>query len=185
MAYFKLCYIDYNVPLEDVVTAVRLELNGPGAELVYRAVHKKIRELHNLNVPRNLVYDVMHHIDPAALARRGPVGRPRRGRRKEQFTSKGPNWTMSLDGHDKLCGHQKYTFPLCIYGALDTFSSYVHFLKIWTTNNDPNVIGRFYLEHLITTKKMPSRLRVDHGTETGTMTTIHCYLRNLHGDLDD
>ena len=27
---------------------------------------------------------------------------------------------MSLDGHDKLCGYKKATFPLCIYGGMDT-----------------------------------------------------------------
>ena len=26
---------------------------------------------------------------------------------------------------------------------------------------------------------------MDKGTETGVMATIHCYLRSLHGDVDD
>ena len=32
---------------------------------------------------------------------------------------------------------------------------------------------------------LPSRIRMDHGTETGVMITIHCYLRSQYGDLDD
>jgi len=32
---------------------------------------------------------------------------------------------------------------------------------------------------------LPSRIRVDRGTETGVMATIHCYLRAQHGDLED
>ena len=51
---------------------------------------------------------------------------------------------MSLDGHDKLCGYQKSMFPLCIYGGQDTYSSRINFLRIWTSNNNPKIIGRFY-----------------------------------------
>lgn len=32
---------------------------------------------------------------------------------------------------------------------------------------------------------LPSRLRVDKGTETGIMATMHCCLREQHGDLED
>lgn len=55
---------------------------------------------------------------------------------------------MSLDGHDKLCGYQKAMFPLCIYGGQDTYSSRINFLRIWTSNNNPKIIGRFYLDYL-------------------------------------
>ena len=55
---------------------------------------------------------------------------------------------MSLDGHDKLCGYQKSMFPLCIYGGKDTYSSRINFLRISTSNNNPKIIGRFYLDYL-------------------------------------
>lgn len=55
---------------------------------------------------------------------------------------------MSLDGHDKMCGFENSTFPLSIYGGQDTFSGRMNFLKIWTTNSHPKIIGRFYLEYL-------------------------------------
>ena len=64
------------------------------------------------------------------------------------FHCKGSDWILSIDGHDKLCGYQKATFPLCIYEGLDTYSGKMHFLRIWTSNNDPLVTGLFYLEHL-------------------------------------
>lgn len=32
---------------------------------------------------------------------------------------------------------------------------------------------------------LPHRIRIDKGTETGVMTTIHCYLRDKVGDVDD
>ena len=59
---------------------------------------------------------------------------------------------MSLDGHDKMCGYQKSMLPLCIYGAQDTYSGRIQFLRIWTSNNDPNIIGRFYLDYLFESK---------------------------------
>ena len=59
------------------------------------------------------------------------------------FLFQGSDSTMSLDGHDKRCGFQNSMFPLCIYGAQDTFSSRIQFLRIWLSNNNPQIIGRF------------------------------------------
>ena len=39
-------------------------------------------------------------------------------------------------------------FPLCIEGGLHTFSGKVHFLRIWTSNNNPRIIGRMYADYL-------------------------------------
>ena len=39
-------------------TAVQKELQGPGKLLGYRGVQQKVRDLHGLNVPRDLVYAV-------------------------------------------------------------------------------------------------------------------------------
>ncbi|XP_028414879.1 uncharacterized protein LOC114537959 [Dendronephthya gigantea] len=92
---------------------------------------------------------------------------------------------MSLDGHDKLCGYQKSMFPLCIYGGQDAFSSRVNFLRVWTTNNDPQVIGRFYFDYLYEHRVLPKIIRIDKGTETGVMATIHCFLHDRIGDLEN
>ena len=47
-----------------------------------------------------------------------------------------------------MAGHQKNKYPLAIHGAYDTFSGYVLYLKVWTSNNDPRVIGKFYLDYI-------------------------------------
>ncbi len=57
-------YIEYDTDINDVTRAVEKEMNGPGRFLGYRALHKKIREVHTLNVPRNVVYDVMADVNP-------------------------------------------------------------------------------------------------------------------------
>jgi len=73
--------------VEEVKRAVLKEMDGLGRLLGYRALHKKIRELHGLNVPRNLVYNMMADVNPKGLEERGGVGQPKRARRKTAFTS--------------------------------------------------------------------------------------------------
>ena len=68
-------------------------------------------------------------------------------------------------------------FPPWIYGCIDTATRKMLWLRIWVTNSDPNIIGRWYLEHLYETRVMPSFIRVDKGTETGVMATMHAFLR--------
>lgn len=75
-----------------------------------------------------------------------------------------------------------YTFPLAVYGLQDAFSGYILYLKLWTSNSDPKLIGRWYLEHLYQTRVIGENLRLDKGTETGQMATIHACLRQTHGD---
>ena len=70
----------YDIEIEDVENAVRDEMEGPGQLLGYRAMQRKVREKHQLHVPRNLVYDVMTMVDPEGLERRGNVGKKKRRR---------------------------------------------------------------------------------------------------------
>ena len=51
--YFDIKYIEYEIELDDLEESVRKEMNGPGNLLGYRALHKKIREVHGQKVPRN------------------------------------------------------------------------------------------------------------------------------------
>ena len=70
----------FDTDIEEVETAVREEIEGPGQLLGYRAMHKKLREQHNLAVPRDLVHDVMGLVDPEGLQCRGDVGKKKRRR---------------------------------------------------------------------------------------------------------
>ena len=181
LRHFNIYYNREDVPDDEVKLAVEKELEGPGKLLGYRAMHKKIRQEHGLNVPRDQVYACMRELDPDGLEARGAVGGKRK-KRKGHFTTKGPNWVHSLDGHDKLMGYQNSTFPLAIYGCIDTASRKLLWLKVWVTNSDPKIIGKWYLEYLEETKLMSAMLRLDKGTETGTMATMHSYLRRNHDD---
>ena len=181
MRYFNIFYHDKNVPLNAVKGAVKGELNGTGKLLGYRAMHLKVRQKNGLNVTRDQVYDVMTDIDLEGLRQRQP--RFKRKKEKGTFTAVGPNWVVSLDGHDKLMGFQKSTFPLAIYGCIDTASQKILFLKVWTSNNNPIFVGRWYFEYLYKRKILPNYIRIDKGTETATLSTMHAYLSSLQTDV--
>ena len=180
---YRIRYIDHNVTIDEVRTAVREELDGPGHLLGYRAMMQKIRQQHDLKIPRHLVHTVMQELDEEGLHNRQPGAKKRKPR--EHFVTVGPNWTYSMDGHDKLMGFQNSTFPLAIYGAIDTASRKILMLKIWTTNSEPVLVGKWYLDLLHANKVLPHHIRIDKGTETTAMATIHAYLRGQQGDLDD
>lgn len=84
---------------------------------------------------------------------------------------------FSVDGHDKLMGFQNSTFPLAVYGCIDTASRKIMWLRVWTTNSKPNIIGLYYLEYLYGTRKLPVYIRMDRGTETITMAAMHAFLK--------
>ena len=55
------------------------------------------------------VYDVMWDADAQTIEARNVNKKKKKP--KKQFTSDGPNWTLSLDGQDKMIGFQNCTFP--------------------------------------------------------------------------
>lgn len=85
--HFGIRYTDYSVDIDEVREAVEKEMRGPGRLLGYRSLHKKVREVHGLKVPRNLVYDVMADVYPEGLEERGGVGTPKHPKRTGTFAS--------------------------------------------------------------------------------------------------
>ena len=140
LRYFDIRYTDTDVSVDEVEEAVTREMDGPGRLLGYRAMQNKLRQVHNLRVPRDLVHAVMFNVNPEALEERAPCFKKKK--KKGHFTSRGTNWVHSLDGHDKLMGYQNNTFPIAVYGCIDTCSRKLLWVKVWMANNDPNVIGQ-------------------------------------------
>ena len=86
MQYCGIQFTDHDVEVNEVEDAVKKEISGPGKLLGYRAMHKEIREIQGLQVPRDLVYAVMTKVDPDGLEERG-VGETKRPRRDKAFVS--------------------------------------------------------------------------------------------------
>ena len=72
LSYFNIHRNDKSVSVEDVKSAINKELMGPGRLLGYRAMHLKIKNIHGLNVPRDLVYAAMTDLDSDGLKMRQP-----------------------------------------------------------------------------------------------------------------
>ena len=106
--------------MDQVEASMKYEMEGTGKLLGYRAMQKKLRQVHDLFVPRDLVHAVMYNVDPTALEERVPQFKQKK--RKGHFISKGTDWVHCLDGHDKRMGYQNSTFPLAVYGCIDTCS---------------------------------------------------------------
>ena len=83
-----------DVTFEEVKSAVRKELDGPGELLGYRTMHNKIRQEYLLNVSRNLVHAVMFDLDPEGLEARCPT--VKKEKTKGHFSTKGTNWVHSM-----------------------------------------------------------------------------------------
>ena len=85
--HFGITFTDYSVDVDNIKEVVEKEIKGPGKLLGYRSLHKKVREVHGLNVPRNLVYNVMMDVNPEGLEERRGVGMTKRPKRTGSFTS--------------------------------------------------------------------------------------------------
>ena len=168
-----------NASVQEVKDVVKKKLDGTGRLLGYGAMHRKVRQVRDLNVPRDLVHAAMYDVDPKGLKARGPVGK-KKTNPKGSFTTKGPYWVHSFDSHDKQMGYQNSTFPLAVYGCIDSACRKLFWVRVWVTNIDLKVISRWYLEYLYEARIMPSMMRLDRGKETGAMATIHACLQRNH-----
>ena len=105
----------------------------------------------------------MYDIDPDALAENNL----RRRKTKGNFTSRGPNWVHSLDGHDKLIGYQNSTLPIAVYGCIDTCSQKMFWAK--------------FCVYLYKARTTASKLRLDKGSETVSFNVL--LSRQHNGDM--
>ena len=112
---------------------------GPGRLLGYRAMHLKIKNIYGLNVPQRLVYTAMTDFDSDGLKMR-QLGN-KKPKEKGSFISAGSDWVMSLDGHEKLMGFHNNTVPIVIYGAIDTASKNLLWIKFLVTNRIPGLVA--------------------------------------------
>ncbi|XP_033728940.1 uncharacterized protein LOC117318048 [Pecten maximus] len=133
---------------------------------------RRLLTRHGIVVPRTVVSDVLRNLDPEGVSRR----------RRHQFSrrihiNKGPNYLIHIDGYDKL---KRYGFP--IHGAICGFSRRILWLKIANTNNNPKIIGTFFLEYLNEIKGVPRCVRMDGGTENILVEDMQKSFRWEHED---
>ena len=167
LKFYKIYRHDKNVTVDEVTDTTKKYCQAPGQWLGYRPMCHKIRHVHGLNVTMDQVYAVMTHIYPEDLENRKPILKKKKT--KSTFSSVGPNWVLSMDGHDKLMGYQTSTFPLAVYWCMDTAIQKLLFIWAWTSNNSPVYPGRWYFEYFYESKTLPDHRRSDKGSEATIM----------------
>ena len=140
--------------LQATLNAVSDELKETGQCLGYRAMWKRLASKQHY-VPKELVRHVLKVLDSNGVERR-----KRRILKRRQYVNPGPNFVWHIDGYDKL---KPYGFP--IHGGIDGFSRKILWLTVGITNNNPNVIGIYFIDAMMQTKCVPCLVRSDKGTE--------------------
>ena len=154
-----------------VINRIMYEIAGSGRDLGYRSMQARLR-LSGINVDRESVRIILAALDPEGVASR----RHRRLRRRE-YVTKGPNYLYHVDGWDKL-----KRYGLCVHGCIDGFSRRILWLKASSTNNDPFVVCKYYVENSLLLNGIPCIVRADRGTENVCMELMQTLLRSENGD---
>ena len=110
---------------------------------------------------------LLRRLDPAGVAER-----KRHKLKRRKYSSPGPNYCWHVDGNDKL---KHFGFP--IHGAVDGYSHRVMWLYVDTTNNDPKVMARYFVDCVEEVKGCPSLVRTDCGTENVVIAGVQSFLR--------
>ena len=80
--------------------------------------------------------------------------------KRRKYNSPGPNYCWHVDGNEKL-----KPFDFLIHGAVDGYSRTVLWLYVDTTNNDPKIIARYFVDCVEEVGGCPSLVRTDCETE--------------------
>jgi hypothetical protein len=158
----KTRHVSYNI--QEVRQEIINNLNGPGCSGGYRS-HWHTLRLKGIQVPRRVVEGLCRELDPLGCEERKAHRLKRR-----QYKNPGPNYAWHTDGYDKL---KPYGFP--IHGCIDGFSRKLMWLKVSRTNNDPEVVGGFYLQAVADEGGCPVILRTDLGTENTVIAAVQSY----------
>ena len=156
---------DYDVG--QIRAAIENILDGYGSIQGYRAVWHTL-QLKGLRVPRIVVQEILREIDPE-----GTQLRKAHRLKRRVYHNPGPNYAWHCDGYDKL---KPFGFP--IHGCVDGWSRKVLWLHVARSNNQPDIIAKFYLDAVEKFGGCPVDLVTDLGTENGTIAAIQAFFRD-------
>ncbi|PFX12696.1 hypothetical protein AWC38_SpisGene23301 [Stylophora pistillata] len=162
-----------NKPLDELKRIIERELGGSGCFVGYRRVWARLRK-EGYMVKRITVMKLLRELDPE-----GVESRKKKRLRRRIYHAKGPNFVWHIDGYDKL---KPYGF--CVHGAIVGFSRRLIWLEVGPTNNNPEVITKFYLDAVKQVGGLPRKVRSDDGTENSMVAAVHTFLRSSHSDED-
>jgi len=166
---------------KDIVEVLKIRL---GIELSERHL-KRLLKAHGLrrraydevylaghHVRRDVVQMICRALDPTGVELR----RRHRLTRRQYFAA-GPDFIWHLDGYDKL-----KPYGVCISGCIDGFSRRIVWLEASSSNNDPQLIGMYYLNAVAERSGCPTIVRGDFGTENVVVRDMQTFLRRNSTD---
>ncbi|XP_069114890.1 uncharacterized protein [Argopecten irradians] len=157
-----------------VTDFIRSELQSSGKLHGYRWMHQKLLN-NGLKVRKEDVRKVLQIMDPA-----GCVFRRRRRLYRRTYFAAGPHFTWHIDGYDKI-----KQFGFAISGCIDGFSRKLILLNVYHTNNDPRVIGGYFVEAMEEYCGMSQLVRTDAGTENVRVREILESVQATHGEKSE
>lgn len=159
-------------PTEIIKETLRNELQFSAEGLGYRSMWKRLQNDFHFKVKRNDVMLLLREIDLDGVQLRKGHKLKRR-----KYLVPGPNFCWHIDGYDKL-----KQFGLCIHGAMDGYSRRVMWLEVASTNNNPRVIAKYYLDTVAAHKFVPRIVRADRGTENVNISFLQPFFRQTQQD---
>ena len=153
---YGLCRRGCNVDDNQIRQYIIEELDGPVKLSGYRAMWRRLKVKHGLNIPRYIVARLLKEIDPE-----GSLHRQAHRLRRRQYLNPGPNYCWHADGYEKL---KPYGFP--IHGCIDGFSRRILWLALEKSNNNPKVIARLFLDTVKRVEGCPVLVRTDRGHQS-------------------
>lgn len=161
-------YASIQVTAEAIIN----EMGDSGQCLGYRTMWRRLIKDHGLNVKRSTVMELLRELDPE-----GNASRKAHRLKRRRYILKGPNNVWHIDGYDKL---KPYGF--CIHGCIDGYSRRLIWLKVSSSNNNPRLIAKYYLDTLKQMKCTPRIVRADYGTENSVVSYLQPFFRNVARD---
>jgi hypothetical protein len=159
--------------IDDIIRGILQELSGSGQCIGYKTMWKRLKLKYRLNVRRSTVIQLMWLADPVGMERR-----KKRRLLRRQYSCPGPNFVWHIDGYDKI-----KPFGFAIHGAIDGFSRRIMWLAVETSNNDPKLIARYFLQTVTDLGFIvPTLIRSDKGTENCIVRQLQILFRKDHND---
>ena len=155
-----------------VENAIIQECNLSRECVGYRNMWKRLLRDHGIIAKRNDVMTILRRLYPKATEERASHRLKRRA-----YIVKGPNYAWHVDGYDKL-----KPFGFCIHGCIDGYSRRVMWLEVASTNNNPAVVAKYFLDCVSYVKCVPRILRSDMGTENSYLSFLQPLFRYSSGD---
>lgn len=158
--------------LDTIVRAILQELSGSGQHIGYRAMRRRLLTDHDITVTSETVRLALSVLDAEGVRLRS-----RHVLRRRHYINKGPNFSLHIDGWDKL-----KPYGISVHAGIDGFSRRVLWLEACNSNKNPEYIAKYYMNYIREINGVPCLIYADRGTENAVVRDLQFALRWQHDD---